>query len=77
MLLFDLVSVFFHVAALRTFGYVCVLCSLGALIRIFNILVRLFIVSPLWFVVLFCVPCCPLGALLRNILGLVFSSTHV
>ena len=47
MLLFDLVSVFFHFAALRTFGYVCVVCSLGALLRIFNILVCLFIVSPL------------------------------
>ena len=47
MLLFDLVSVFFHFAALRTFGYACVVCSLGALLCIFNILVRLFIVSPL------------------------------
>ena len=44
--LFDLVSVFFHLAALCTFGYVCVVRSLGALLRIFNILVRLFIVSP-------------------------------
>ena len=43
---FDLVSVFFHFAALRTLGYACVVCSLGALLRIFNIVVRLFIVSP-------------------------------
>ena len=43
---FHLVSVFFHFAALRTFGYACVVCSLGALLRIFNIVVRLFIVSP-------------------------------
>ena len=47
MFLFDLVSVFFHFAALRTFGYACVVCSLGALLRSFNILVRLLIVSPL------------------------------
>ena len=47
MFLFDLVSVFFHFAALRTFGHACVVCSLGALLRIFNILVRLLIVSPL------------------------------
>ena len=47
MLLFDLVSVFFRFAALRLFGYACVVCSLGALLRIFNILVCLFIVSPL------------------------------
>ena len=46
MFLFDLVFVFFHPAALCTFGYVCVVRSLGALLRIFNILVRLFIVSP-------------------------------
>ena len=46
MFLFDLVSVFFHFAALCTFRYVCVVRSLGALLRIFNILVRLFIVSP-------------------------------
>ena len=46
MFLFDLISVFFHFAALCTFGYVCVVRSLGALLRIFNILVRLFIVSP-------------------------------
>ena len=46
MFLFDLVSVFFHFAALCSFGYVCVVRSLGALLRIFNILVRLFIVSP-------------------------------
>ena len=46
MFLFDLVSVFFHFAALCTFGYVCVVRSLGALLRNFNILVRLFIVSP-------------------------------
>ena len=46
MFLFDLVSVFFHFAALCTFGYVCVVRSLGALLRIFYILVRLFIVSP-------------------------------
>ena len=46
MFLFDLVSVFFHFAALCTFGYACVVRSLGALLRIFNILVRLFIVSP-------------------------------
>ena len=46
MFLFDLVSVFFHLAALCTFGYVCVVRSLGALLRIFNILVRRFIVSP-------------------------------
>ena len=46
MFLFDLVSVFFHFAALCTFGYVCVVRSLGALLRIFNILVRFFIVSP-------------------------------
>ena len=46
MFLFDLVSVFFHFAALCTFGYACVVRSLGALPRIFNILVRLFIVSP-------------------------------
>ena len=46
MFLFDLVSVLFHLAALCTFGYVCVVRSLGALLHIFNILVRLFIVSP-------------------------------
>ena len=46
MFLFDLVSVFFHFTALCTFGYVCVVRSLGALLRIFNILVRLLIVSP-------------------------------
>ena len=46
MFLFDLVSVFFHFTALCTFRYACVGCSLGALRRIFNILVRLFIVSP-------------------------------
>ena len=46
MFLFDLLSVFFHFAALCTFGYACVVRSLGALLRIFNILVRLFIVSP-------------------------------
>ena len=46
MFLFALVSVFFHFAALCTFGYACVVRSLGALLRIFNILVRLFIVSP-------------------------------
>ena len=46
MFLFDLVFVFFHFAALCTFGYACVVRSLGALLRIFNILVRLFIVSP-------------------------------
>ena len=42
MFLFDLVSVFFHLAALCTFGYVCVVRPLGALLCIFNILVRLF-----------------------------------
>ena len=47
MFLFYLVSVFFHLAALCTFGYVCVVRSLGALLRIFNILVCLSIVS-LW-----------------------------
>ena len=46
MFLFDLVSVFFHLAALCTFGYVCMVRSLGTLLRIFNILVRLSIVSP-------------------------------
>ena len=46
MFLFHLVSVFFHFAALCTFGYACVVRSLGALLRIFNILVRLFIVPP-------------------------------
>ena len=46
MFLFDLVSVFFHFAALCTFGYACVVRSLAALLRIFNIRVRLFIVSP-------------------------------
>ena len=46
MFLFDLVFVFFHFVALCTFGYACVVRSLGALLRIFNILVRLFIVSP-------------------------------
>ena len=45
MFLFDLVSVFPHFAALCTFGYVCGVRSLGALPRISNILVRLFIVS--------------------------------
>ena len=46
MFLFDLVSVFFHFAVLCAFGYACVVRSLAALLRIFNILVRLFIVSP-------------------------------
>ena len=46
MFLFDLVSVFFHFGALCTFGYACVVRSLGALLRFFNILVRLFFVSP-------------------------------
>ena len=46
MFLFDLVSVFFHFAALCTFGYACVVRSLGALLCIFNVLVRLLIVSP-------------------------------
>ena len=46
MFLFDLVSVFFHFAALCTFGYACVVRSLGALLCIFNILVRLFFVLP-------------------------------
>ena len=116
MFLFDLVSVFFHLAALCTLGYVCVVRPLGALPRIFNILVRLFfslflhgpwpahtfcaffffsscisrcsepmeeywgymvvvqvcghaLLRAWWFVVLFCVRRCPLGALLHNILG--------
>ena len=43
---FDLVSVFLHSAALCTLGYVCVVRSLGALLRIFHILVRLSIFSP-------------------------------
>ena len=46
MFLFELVSVFFHFAALCTFGYACVVRSLGALLRILNMFVRLFIVSP-------------------------------
>ena len=47
MFLLDLVSVFFHLAALCTFQ--CVVRPLGALLRIFNILVCHTIVSP-WFV---------------------------
>ena len=116
MFLFDLVSIFFHFAALCTFWYACVVRSLGALLRIFNILVRIFIVSRwsvaspylllflffffsrvsrgarslwrnmgnIWLPFVFlgmpfdvrggssffsCVRRCPLGALLRNILG--------
>ena len=46
MFLLDLVSVFFHLAALCTFVYTCVVCPFGALLRIFNILVRHTIVSP-------------------------------
>ena len=46
MFLFELVSVFFHFAALCTFEYVCVVRSLCALLRIFNIIFCLFIVSP-------------------------------
>ena len=46
MFLFDLVYAFVHLAALCTFGYVCVVRSLGALLRIFNILVRPIIVCP-------------------------------
>ena len=47
MFLLHLVSVFFHLAALCTF--VCVVRPLGALLRIFNILVYHTIVFP-WFV---------------------------
>ena len=46
MFLLDLVSVFFHLVGLCTLGYVCVVRPLGALLRIFNIIVRLSIVSP-------------------------------
>ena len=42
----DLVSVFFHLAALCTFVYACVVRPFGALLRIFNIVVRHTIVSP-------------------------------
>ena len=48
MFLLDLVSIFFHLAAFCSFGYVCLFRPLGALLRIFNILVchTIVFVSP-------------------------------